>query len=68
MRHAPSCQLAKARARTEMPLMRRRAEQAWRLRWGAMFACAAAKAVASSLLDLLDSHGGEDTRHPRGGD
>ena len=51
--------LAKARARTEMPLMRRRAEQAWRLRWRAMLACAAAKAVASSLLDLLDSHGGD---------
>ena len=51
--------LAKARARTEMPLMRRRAEQAWRLRWGAMLACAAVKAVASSLLDLLDNHGGD---------
>ena len=24
-----------------------------------MLACAAAKAVASSLLDLLDSHGGD---------
>ena len=52
-------QLARARAREEIPLMRRRAEQAWRLRWGAMFACAAAKAVASSLLNLLDSHGGD---------
>ena len=51
--------LAKARARTELPLMRRRAEQAWRMRWGSMLACAAAKAVASSLLDLLDSHGGD---------
>ena len=52
-------QLARARAREEIPLLRRRAEQAWRLRWGAMFACAAAKAVASSLLNLLDSHGGD---------
>ena len=50
-------QLAKARARGERPLMRLRAEQAWRLRWGAMFACAAARAVASSLLDLPHSHG-----------
>ena len=60
-------QLARARAREEIPLIR--AEQAWRLRWGAMFACAAAKAVASSLLNLLDSHGG-DGRTPlptRGG-
>ena len=52
-------QLARARAREEVPLLRRRAEQAWRLRWGAMLGCAAAKAVASSLLNLLDSHGGD---------
>ena len=39
--------------------MRRRAEQAWRLRWGAIFACAPAKVVASSLLNMLDSHGGD---------
>ena len=52
-------QLAKARAREEVPLLRRRAEQAWRLRWGAMLGCAAAKAVASSLLDLFHSHGGD---------
>ena len=50
-------QLARARAREEVPLMRRRAEQAWKLRWGAMLACAGAKAVASSLLDLLHNHG-----------
>ena len=37
-------QLASARARS-----RRRGEQAWRLRWGAMWACAVAKAVPSSL-------------------
>ena len=49
-------QLAKARARTEMPLMRRRAEQAWRLRWGAMLACAAAKAVASSFTHEWSDH------------
>ena len=52
-------QLARARAREEVPLLRRRAEQAWRLQWGAMLGCAAAKAVASSLLNLLDSHGGD---------
>ena len=52
-------QLASARTRSELRLTRRRAEQAWRLRWGAIWACAVAKAVASSLLDLLDSHGGD---------
>ena len=52
-------QLARARARGECPLMRRRAEQAWRMRWGAMFACAAVRAVASSLLDDMQSHGGD---------
>ena len=50
-------QLARARARGERPLLRLRAEQAWRMRWGAMFACTAARAVASSLLDLTHSHG-----------
>ena len=60
-------QLARARAREEVPLLRHRAEQAWRLQWGAMFGCAAAKAVASSLLNLLDSHGGvgEPQHHMR---
>ena len=52
-------QLARARARQEIPLMRRRAEQAWRMRWGGLLARAAAKSVASSLLDLLHSHGAD---------
>ena len=51
--------LAIARARSETPLMRRRAEQAWRMRWGGMLASAMAWAVASSLLDLPHSHGGD---------
>ena len=51
--------LAIARARSEIPLMRRRAEQAWRMRWGGMLACAVARAFASSLLDLSHSHGGD---------
>ena len=50
-------QLARARVRCERPVMWRRAEQAWRMRWGAMFACTAARAVASSLLEILHSHG-----------
>ena len=52
-------QLASARAMSDLPLTRRRAEQAWRLRWGDMWTRAVAKAVASSLLDLRDSHGGD---------
>ena len=51
-------QFATARARSERPVLRLRAEQAWRMRWGAMFACAAVRAIASSLLDLAHSHGG----------
>ena len=45
-------QLAKARARQETTFMRRRVEQAWRMRWGAILACATARAVATSLLSL----------------
>ena len=52
-------QLARAPSRSEVPRMRRRAEQAWRLRWGAMWACTTAKSVASSLLGMLDCHGGD---------
>ena len=52
-------QLVRAHARGERRLMRLRAEQAWRMRWGVMFACAAARAVASSLLDLVHSHGAD---------
>ena len=51
--------LAILRARSELPLMRKRAEQAWRMRWGGMQACAVARAVAFSLFDLQHSHGGD---------
>ena len=44
--------LAKAEARSETPVMRRRVEQAWRMRWGATPACTAARASAASLLNL----------------
>ena len=39
--------LAAARARCGSALLRRRAEQAWRMRWGAMLACASAHAFAA---------------------
>ena len=45
-------QLARAKVRQETWLLRRRAEQAWRLRWGSLIACAVARAVALSLLEL----------------
>ena len=45
-------QLARARARREPPLLRRRAEQAWRIRWGSMVSCVVARAVADSMLGL----------------
>ena len=38
--------------RSEPPILKKRAEQAWRLIWGAILACAAARAVAASLLQL----------------
>ena len=52
-------QLGKARSRQEPSLLRRRAEQAWRMRWGAFLSCVAAKAVASSLLESRCAQGAD---------
>ena len=52
-------QLAHGRARSERLLMRKRVEQAWRLRWGSLLSCAVALAVAMSLLDLPGSRGAD---------
>ena len=49
--------LAAARARSESALMRRRVEQAWRMRWAGILGCAAARAFASSLLEQRPSGG-----------
>ena len=51
--------LARARARCEGLLLRRRAEQAWRLRWGALLSCTAARAVADIFLELPGSVGAD---------
>ena len=51
--------LAHDRARSERFLLRKRVEQAWRLRWGSLLSCAAARAVAMSLLDLPGSRGSD---------
>ena len=52
-------QLAKSKARQEPRLLQKRVEQAWRIWWGAILACAAAKAVATCLLDLRCAHGSD---------
>ena len=51
--------LARARAHCEGLLLRRRAEQAWRLRWGALLSCTAARAVADTFLELPGSVGAD---------
>ena len=57
-------QLASAKARAESPLMRRRVEQAWRFRWGALLSCSAARAVAMSLLEWQGTRGADGTCPP----
>ena len=42
-------QLARAKARAENPILRKRVEQVWWLRWGSLLACTTARAVASSF-------------------
>ena len=49
-------QLAIVRAQQEIPLVRKRAEQAWRMRWGAIVSCTLARAVASFLLNVQRDH------------
>ena len=44
--------------------MRRRVEQAWRMRWGAILACATARAVATSLFSLSTAHGADGDTPP----
>ena len=39
--------------------MRTRVEQAWRLRWGSLLSCTAARAVVLSLLELPVSRGAD---------
>ena len=51
--------LARAKARSLRPLLRKRAEQAWRLRWGSLISCTVARAVAMSLLGLPGVRGAD---------
>ena len=55
--------LAAAKARNECTLLRKRAEQAWRLRWAGMLACSVARAFASFLLEQR-GNGGVDGETP----
>ena len=59
--------LARAKARSEPPILRKRLEQAWRMRWAATLACSAARAFAASILDLRVG-GGADGDVPRSHD
>ena len=59
LKPSPLSQLASAKARAESPLMRRRLEQAWRFRWGALLSCSAARVVAMSLLEWQGTRGAD---------
>ena len=50
--------LAAAKARPEPPILRKRAECAWRSRWAAILSCAAARAFARSLSNIRGGSGG----------
>ena len=52
-------QLASAKSRHEPCILRQRVQQAWRSRWQAILSCAAAKAVARSLLELRTTAGAD---------
>ena len=39
-------------------------EQAWRLQWGSLLACTAARAVATSLLELPGARGSDGSTPP----
>ena len=51
--------LARARVRSELPVIQRRVEQAWRLRWLSNISCAAARAFAASVLELRGGQGAD---------
>ena len=55
--------MAKAGARGEPTILKKRAEQAWRMRWCCLLACAAARAFAASLLERRGP-GGVDGETP----
>ena len=60
-----SLALVKAESRGAVPLMCKRPEWSWRLRWGSILSCAAARAVASSLLELPRASGADGEVPPQ---
>ena len=50
-------QLSKFKARDEPPLLQQRVRHAWLHRWGSMWACSGARALALSLLEQRGGHG-----------
>ena len=59
-----------AKSRQAPPILCRKVEQAWRMRWKSILSCAAAKVFTSSLLELRGGFGADGfTRaDPRGGE
>ena len=51
--------LARATVRSEPRILKKRVEQAWRLRWLSMLDCAAARVLAASFLELRSSGGAD---------
>ena len=51
--------LVEAKARGETHLMRQRTKQAWRLRWGSLLSCVAARVVATLMLELPGARGAD---------
>ena len=51
-------------SRDKPPILRRRAEQAWRMRWQAILSCVAAKAFADSLFELQGGLGADGVTLP----
>ena len=51
--------LARAKARSEPPVIQRRMEQAWLLRWLSIISCAVARASEASLLELRGGQGAD---------
>ena len=50
-------QLARGKVRHEPAVLKRRVQQAWRMRWRTILSCSAAKAFAASLLELRGGSG-----------
>ena len=51
-------QFARGKVRHEPAVLKRRVQQAWRMRCQAILSCSAAKAFAASLLELRGGTGG----------